>query len=82
MIHAVETVVQVLKEDGKPATSESLMWVYASGRYCTEPIQFFEYQPDRNGKHPAALLKDFCGCLVTDGYTGYAQVTGATRCGC
>ena len=82
VIHADETVVQVLREDGKPATSESRMWVYASGRYCTEPIRFFEYQPDRSGKHPAALLKDFSGCLVTDGYAGYARVSGAKRCGC
>lgn len=82
VICADETVVQVLKEDGKPATSESRMWVYASGRYCEGPIRFFEYQPDRSGKHPAALLKDFGGCLVTDGYAGYAKVTGARRCGC
>ena len=82
VIHADETVVQVLKEEGKPATSESRMWVYASGRYCKTPIRFFEYQPDRSGKHPAALLKDFSGCLVTDGYAGYGQVTGAKRCGC
>ena len=32
VIHADETVVQVLKEDGKAATSESRMWVYAIGR--------------------------------------------------
>ena len=82
VIHADETVVQVLKEDGKPATSESRMWVYASGRYEGEPIRFFEYQPDRSGKHPAALLKDFSGCMVTDGYAGYAQVLRAKRCGC
>ena len=82
VIHADETVVQVLKEEGKPATSESRMWVYASGRYCKTPIRFFEYQPDRSGKHPATLLKDFSGCLVTDGYAGYGQVTGAKRCGC
>jgi len=82
VIHADETVVQVLKEDGKPATSESRMWVYTSGRYCTEPIRFFEYQPDRSGKHPEALLKDFSGCLVTDGYAGYARVSNAKRCGC
>ena len=30
VIHADETAVQVLKEDGKPATSESRMWLYAS----------------------------------------------------
>ncbi len=82
VLHADETVVQVLKEDGKPATSESRMWVYASGRYCTEPIRFFEYQPDRSGKHPAALLKDFSGCLITDGYAGYGRVSGAVHCGC
>ena len=31
LIHADETVVQVLKEEGKAATSESRMWLYASG---------------------------------------------------
>lgn len=30
VIHADETVVQVLKEDNKPASSESRMWLYAS----------------------------------------------------
>ena len=30
VIHADETVIQVLKEDGKKASSESRMWVYAS----------------------------------------------------
>ena len=82
VIYADETVVQVLKEDGKPATSESRMWVYASGRYSQKQIRLFEYQPDRSGKHPARLLKDFHGCLVTDGYAGYNQVEGAIRCGC
>jgi transposase len=43
VIHADETVVQVLKEDGKPATSESRMWVYASGERSTTPICIFEY---------------------------------------
>ena len=82
VIYGDETVVQVLKEDGKAATTESRMWVYATGRYSKKPIRFFEYQPDRSGKHPAQLLKDFKGCLVTDGYAGYNQVTGATHCGC
>ena len=59
VIYADETVVQVLKEDGKPATSESRMWVYASGRYSQKQIR--SYQPDRSGKHPARLLKDSHG---------------------
>ena len=39
VIHADETVVQVLKEDGKPATSESRMWVYASGARSQTPVR-------------------------------------------
>lgn len=82
VVHADETVVQVLKEEGKPATSESRMWVYASNDRSGKPVRFFEYQPNRSGKHAAAFLKGFSGCLVTDGYSGYNQVDGVTRCGC
>lgn len=82
VIHADETVVQVLKEDGKPAASESRMWVYASGAYSRRHIRIFEYQPDRSGKRPESFLKGFTGCLVTDGYAGYNQVQKVTRCGC
>ena len=82
VIHADETVVQVHREEGRANTSESRMWVYASGRYSKEQIRFFEYQPDRSEKHPAALLKDFKGCLITDGYAGYEKVPHAVRCGC
>ena len=45
-------------------------------------VRYFEYQPNRSGKHAAAFLKGFHGCLVTDGYAGYNQVEGVTRCGC
>ena len=45
VIHADETTVQVLKEDGKAAASESRMWVYASGEGSKKPIRIFEYQP-------------------------------------
>jgi hypothetical protein len=82
VIHADETVVQVLKEDGKPATSESRMWLYASGAESQKAVRIFEYQPDRSGKRPEAFLKGFSGCLVTDGYAGYNQVKGVTHCGC
>ena len=82
VIHADETVVQVLKEDGKPATSQSRMWVYASGARSVTPVRLYEYQPDRSGKRPESFLKGFTGCLVTDGYAGYNQVQGVTHCGC
>lgn len=81
-IYADETVVQVLKEDGKAAVSESRMWVYAGSERSGQSVRYFEYQPNRSGKHAAAFLKGFHGCLVTDGYAGYNQVEGVTRCGC
>ena len=82
VIHADETVVQVLKEDGKPATSESRMWLYASAALLRHQVRLFEYQPDRSGKRPESFLKGFTGCLVTDGYAGYNQVQNVTHCGC
>ena len=82
VIHADESVVQVLKEDGKPATSESRMWVYASGERSNTPVRIFEYQPDRSGKRPESFLRGFTGKLVTDGYSGYNQVQKVTHCGC
>lgn len=82
VIHADETTVQVLKEDGKSATSDSQMWVYASGARSEQPIRIFEYQPDRSGKRPENFLRGFTGCLVTDGYAGYHHVKDVTHCGC
>ena len=82
VIHADETVVQVLKEDNKPAASESRMWLYASGEYSSQHIRIFEYRPDRSGKRPESFLKGFSGCLITDGYAGYDRVQKVTRCGC
>ena len=82
VIHADETVVQVLKEDGKPATSESRMWLYAGAALIRRQVRLFEYQPDRSGKRPEAFLKGFTGALVTDGYQGYNLLTKVTHCGC
>lgn len=82
VIHADESGVQVLKEDGKPASSESRMWLYASGERSKTPVRIFEYQPDRSGKRPESFLKGFTGYLVTDGYSGYNQVSKVTHCGC
>ena len=82
VIHADETVVQVLKEDGKPATSESRMWVYGSGERSETLIRIFEYQPDRSGKRPESFLRGFTGKLVTDGYAGYNAVANVTHFGC
>lgn len=82
VIYADETVVQVLKEDGKSPQSESRMWVYGSDIRSGKEIRIFEYQPTREGRHAASFLKGYSGGLVTDGYDGYNAVEKVTRYGC
>ena len=79
-IYADETVVQVLKEDGKAAVSESRMWVYAGSERSGQSVRYFEYQPNRSGKHAAAFLKGFHGCLVTDGKENSKAAVGYDYC--
>ena len=81
VIHADETVIQVLKEDGKKPSSESRMWVYTSGKSKT-PVVLFEYQPNRSGQHAKRFLEGFNGYLQTDGYAGYNSVPNVIHCGC
>lgn len=82
VIHADETVVQVLKEEGKAPSSESRMWVYCSGNTGSPPVILFEYQPTRSGEHARRFLNGFGGFLQTDGYSGYNKVPEVTHCGC
>jgi len=83
VIHADESVVQVLKEPGKTPQSDSRMWVYCTGNVDLPPIHLFEYQPSRAGENPKAFLKDARDFyLQTDGYSGYSTVEGAVHCGC
>lgn len=81
LIHADETVLQVLKEPGRKATTESRMWVYTSGRSPT-PAILFEYQPTRSGQHARRFLEGFSGYLQTDGFSGYNAVPNVIHCGC
>jgi len=71
VLHADETVLQVLKEPGKPAHSKSYMWLYRTSGDAKHQIIIYEYQPDRRHTHPENFLKDFTGYLHADGYDGY-----------
>ena len=73
IIHADETTLQVLNEDGKKAESQSYMWLYRSGRFGPG-IVLYEYQPSRAREHPREFLKGFKGYLVTDAYAGYNDI--------
>jgi transposase len=81
VLHADETTLQVLKEAGRAAQTESYMWLYRSGR-DGPPIVLFEYQPTRAAAHPSKFLKGFSGYLHVDGYVSYESLGGVTLVGC
>ena len=72
-LQADETRVQVLKEDGKAATSDKWMWVIRGGPPDKEAV-LFEYDASRSEEVPLRLLDGFRGTLQTDGYAGYNKV--------
>jgi len=82
VLHADETVVQVLKEPGKTPQSDSRMWVYRTSGDAKNAIVLFEYQPDRCHHRPADFLGDWSGFLHTDGYEAYHKLKDVTVIGC
>lgn len=79
-----ETRLQVLKEPGKPATSQSYMWVQRAEVEQTS-LLLYDYDASRSGEVPKRLLEGFQGYLQTDGYEGYSAVCsayGLTHVGC
>jgi transposase len=81
ILHADETTLQVLKEEGRAPQSTSYLWLYRSGR-DGPPIVLFEYQQTRAGEHPRKFLKGFRGFLHVDGYIGYEGLPDVTLVGC
>lgn len=79
---ADETRIQVLKEDGRAATTQSFMWLYRTGEDKLPPIILYEYTETRSGENVARFLKGFRGYLETDGYQGYNLVPDIKRCVC
>ena len=82
LIHGDETTVQVLKEKDREVTSPSFMWAYRSGEDSPEPIVLLEYQPGRGQIYPQTFLGDYRGILMSDGYSAWRTLTGATHVGC
>jgi len=79
-----ETVVQVLKEAGRDATTQSRMWI-ARAYHNDKPIVLFSYNKSRSSNVAASILGDFKGYLQTDGYSGYSAIgkqAGMTHIGC
>ncbi len=73
IIHCDETVVQVLKEPDKSATSQSYMWIQSGGS-PNQSVTLFDYRSSRAGSVPLELLQGYRGYLMTDGYEGYNAI--------
>jgi transposase len=79
-----ETAIQVLKEDGRAAQSDSRMWVRRGGP-PGQPVILFDYDPSRSGRVAWRLTQDFKGYLQSDGFSGYEVVgkrEGIVHVGC
>jgi len=81
ILHADETPLQVLKEEGRKAQTTSYMWLYRSGR-DGPPIVLYDYQQTRATEHPSRFLEGFAGYLQVDGYQVYENLPGITPVGC
>ena len=81
IIHADETVLQVLNEPGRAPTTNSYMWLFRTGR-VGPPIVMYEYQTTRASKHPCKFLAGFKGYIHADGYAGYNNIPDVKVVGC
>ena len=80
-IHADETTLKVINDNGKDSNSKKYMWLYMS-QTNNKPIILYDYQSTRSSSCPRKFLGNYSGYLQTDGYSGYNSVSGATRIYC
>jgi hypothetical protein len=72
LLHTDDTGVRVLDRDDARGVKRGHLWPYLGQRGNV----FVEYTPDWSGKGPQAVLADFKGYLVVDGYAGYQALFG------
>ncbi|MBE6051188.1 MAG: IS66 family transposase, partial [Clostridium sp.] len=80
-IHADETTLKVINDNGKDSKSKKYMWLYMS-QTEDKPVILYDYQSTRSSSCPKNFLKDYKGYLQTDGYSGYNSVSEAKRIYC
>ena len=81
IILADETTLQVLREPGRAATTNSYLWLYRTG-IEGPPIVLYDYKETRAGNNPKEFLSGFKGYLQVDGYSGYHKVENVILVGC
>jgi len=84
-IHADETTLQVLNENGKTAKQKSYIWLSIATIYAVNTIVLMKYSANRKEETAESIFKGFSGYLQTDGYAGYNIVANredVTQLGC
>jgi transposase len=71
ILHADETTLKVLREDGRKAKQKSYVWLYSTSGDTRRPVVLYDYQPSRAGECASNFLAGFRGKLHTDGYEAY-----------
>ena len=82
ILHADETELQVLHEEGKSPQSKSYMWLYRTGTFAKTPIVLYRYERDRRHSRPQEFLEGFSGFLHSDGYEAYHKLEHVMSVGC
>ena len=82
IIHADETVVQVLHEPERSAKTQSRMWVYCTPACSGRHLVLYDYRQTRGGYNAVSFLGNYDGYVVCDGFDGYNRLIRAKRCGC
>ena len=83
LLHADETVLEVIHEPGRETKGKSYMWLYRTSNDTDHPVVMYDYQMGRRGDHAKAFLKDWQGkYLHCDGYGGYKKLKDVILCGC
>ena len=70
VMHMDETSVQVLKEPGRAASQDSVMWVQRGGPPGRTAV-IYHYDTSHAGEVAVDLLEGFTGYLMTDGHDAY-----------
>jgi transposase len=78
-IHADETTLEVLKEPGRKANTNSYMWEYCSGEAANRYIFVYVYTQTRSAKHPMEFLDGWGGYIMCDGYDSYHLLETARK---
>ena len=82
ILHADETVLEVLNLPDRDKPVDAYMWVYRTSRFEERPVVLYDYEEGRSGDYAKDFLKGFSGYLHCDGWGGYNKVEHINRVGC